>query len=118
VQAAFQVIALFPPPAPRPGVLARANGACTGFAADRGVAMIVQRVVRNAQGAHGIPDLIARPLGQGIEFAQAEGLVELGLWQLGTRRRLLAALACDPCGMTRQRTAQWLDLADMAGSLA
>src|SRR4029450_4618478 len=80
VQAALALLAALPPPAPGALVLAGTGRAGAGRAADRGVALLVQRVHGQAVGADIGPDLLAAPVGQRVELDHAAvGGVQLGL---------------------------------------
>src|SRR6266508_6213390 len=67
-------------PAASAGVLARCRLPGAVGAADRGIALIVERVVGDVVLADVVPDLLLRPVGERVEFPQAEALVpgELG----------------------------------------
>src|SRR5918992_4452330 len=80
VEAALAVLVGLPPPAPGPLVLAGPGRAGAGGAADRGVALVVQRAHRQPVAAHVRPDLVAGPVGQRVELEDAPvGVVALGL---------------------------------------
>src|SRR5690606_13090319 len=61
MQAASLRVRRLPPPAAGPHVLARAHGARTRFAADGRVALVVQRVVGDAQRADHVPHIGLAP---------------------------------------------------------
>src|SRR4030095_1902769 len=75
MQAAFLGGLVFPPPAARAEVLAQADGAGAGRAADAGIELVVQRVVVDLVDADVVPDVAPRPVGQGVELDAAGGFV-------------------------------------------
>src|SRR5581483_10588041 len=66
VDAALLRRALLPPPAPGAQVLARRRRPGAGRAADRGVALRVQRVHGQVVLAHVVPHLVLGPLGERV----------------------------------------------------
>src|SRR5690606_40871804 len=82
MQPAFLGVGGLPPPAARPHVFAGADGARAGLAADRGIALVVQRVVGNIESADEVPDEFLYPGGQLVVLVQPEHRVLLGLGQL------------------------------------
>src|SRR3989338_100366 len=115
VQAALLGRRVFPPPAPGADVLVLGDGARARGAADAGIALVVQRVVRYVEAADVIPHVGMRPIQQRIEFLQPVVAVELGRGQVLARRRLLAAQAGDPGALASERALERLDLAGAAG---
>ena len=88
-------------------------------AADRGVAAVVERVVRDVALAHVVPDLFLRPLGERVELDdRAVVVVDLDLADVGARRPLVAAQAGDPRVERGQVPRQRLHLADVAAEQA
>ena len=66
-------------------------------AADRRVALVVERVVGHVVLAHVVPDLVLRPFGERVELDdRAVVVVDLDLADVGARRPLVAAQAGDP----------------------
>src|SRR6267378_1093110 len=118
MNAAFAMLDEFPPPASRARVLARDDRTSAGRAADRAVALVVERVVGNAVRVNVFPHLGFAPCRQRIEFLQAVRGVELALGELRARRGLLAALPGDPRALAGERALEWLDLAHLAAALA
>src|SRR5690606_5402992 len=112
MQAALFGRGLFPPPAAGARVLSGPDRARTGIAAYGGIALVVQRVVRNIVGANYGPHLGVGPGCEGVVLMQAECPVVLGLLQVGPGHGLVAMLAGQPGAMARQDAAQRLDLAD------
>src|SRR2546428_6304565 len=108
MQAAFLDLSLLlPPPAAGALVLAGDGGARAGFAADRGVPALVQRVIWEVVLVDVRPDLVLGPRGQRRDLCQA---LVLGVgrddWSRRARRSLLAAQAGDPRVVTMQRSRQ------------
>ncbi len=75
---ALTPLVLLPPPAPGALTLARLDGAGAGFAADRGVALRMQRVDRNLVGARQGFEVGKRLVGQRIDLEQAAVGVPFG----------------------------------------
>src|SRR5207302_8014462 len=118
MNAAFAMLDDFPPPAPRARVLAGDDRAGARRAADRAVALIVERVVGNAVRVHVFPHLAFAPCRERIELLQAVRGVELALGEPRARRGVLAALPGDPGALAGERAAKRLDLAHLAAALA
>src|SRR5205823_12926809 len=79
-------IRLTPPEAGAIG-LARLDRARARRAADRRVALVVQRVIRHVVLAHVVPHLVLRPLGQRVELDdRAVVVIDLDLADVGARR--------------------------------
>src|SRR3977135_49916 len=108
MNAAFAMPDDFPPPASRARGLRRDARTSAGRAADRAVALVVERVVGNAVRVHVFPHLGFAPCRQRIEFLQAVRGVELALGELHARRGLLAALPGDPRALAGERALGWL----------
>src|SRR4051812_2594391 len=68
VDPAFLRRVRLPPPAAGTARRARLDRARARRAADRGVALVVERVVRNIALAHVVPDLLLVPLRQRVEL--------------------------------------------------
>src|SRR6266487_524128 len=85
-----------------------------GDAADRAVAGLVQRVVRDLVDLDVGPDALLVPVGEGVELPDAVAVRPLQLRGRRPARRLVAADARDPGVVRTKRLEQWLDLADVA----
>src|SRR3954470_21592351 len=86
-----------PPPAAGAARCAGLDRARARSAADRGVALVVERVVRDVALAHVVPDLLLVPLGERIELHdRAVVVVDLDLADVRAARPLVAAQAGDP----------------------
>jgi hypothetical protein len=119
VQPALAVGVGLPPPAPGALVLAGAGRPGAGGAADRGVALLVQRVDGQAVGPHVGPDLVAGPVGERVELDDAAmGVVHLGLGGPGPGRAAVAAQPGRPRPDPGQGPVQGGDLADVAAQPA
>ena len=95
----------------RRGRLAGRDRAGARRAADRRVAAVVERVVRDVALADVVPDLLLRPLGERVELDdRAVVVVDLDLADVGARRPLVAAQAGDPRVERRQVLRQRLTL--------
>src|SRR6266508_3860062 len=104
-------------PAPRPLVLAALDGTCARNAADRGVSLIVQRVVWNLVDVDVRLDALRVPVDERLHLPDAVALRPLDLLRVRARYRLLAADAGDPGVVARQRALERLDLADVAAAV-
>src|SRR3954470_19045977 len=104
-------------PAARAGVLAGARLPGAVGAADRGIALIVERVVGNVVLADVIPDLLLRPVRERIELPEPEALVPGEFGGLGAGLRVRAADSGDPEVDGGERRAHRLDLADPAAGV-
>src|SRR5262249_17851908 len=90
--------ARLPPPAARAARRACRHRARTRRAADRGVALVVERVIRDVAVADVVPDLVLRPFGERVELHdRAVVVVDLDLADVRAARPLVAAEAGDPC---------------------
>src|SRR5665213_1416945 len=112
--ALFRCVRL-PPPATGAHVLALLRRPCARRAADRGVALVVQRVVRQVVLLHVVPDVFLGPFGEWVELHdRAMVVVDLDLADVAARRPLVTAQARDPrvepCAVLLQRQ----DLAHLA----
>src|SRR5436190_5687894 len=108
-----------PPPATRALLLAGLDRARARSAADRRVALVVERVVRDVVLAHVVPDLVLRPLGERVQLDdRAVVVVDLDLADVRARRPLVAAQAGDPGVESMQHLRQRLHLADVAAEQA
>src|SRR5579862_8491779 len=90
MNAAFGRCLDFPPPAPGARILARDHGPRAGRAADRAVALVMERVVGHLEKADIAPDVVLGPLGERIEFCDAVPDVELLHLNFGAGGRLAA----------------------------
>src|SRR6266568_3369994 len=118
MQPALARFLLFPPPASGAHVLARNRWTCAGRAADRAVALVVERVVRNITGANDRPHLVLAPVGERVELHDAVRRVVFLQLELGAGDGLVAALAGDPGFLAFERARKRLHLSDMAAALA
>src|SRR6478735_8922789 len=104
-----------PPPATCPNGLALGDRLRAGRAADRGVALLVERMGRNLILTEVVPDLVLLPLGEWVELHdRAVVVVDLDLPDVGARCPLVAAEAGHPRVEVGERPRQWLHLADVA----
>src|SRR5207253_9505021 len=86
-----------PPPPTRAAGLALADRAGARRAADRRVALRVERVQRQVALADVVPDLLLRPLGERVELDdRAVVVVDLDLANVRPGRPLVAAQPGDP----------------------
>src|SRR5439155_16924652 len=115
VDAALELVA--PGPAPRALVLARLDGTRARDAADRRVARVVQRVVRNLVDVDVRLDALRVPVDERLHLPDAVALRPLDLLRVRARRRLLPADAGDPRVEAVERTLERLDLADVAAAV-
>src|SRR4029079_309081 len=86
-------------------------------AADRRVAAVVQRVVRNAVLADVVPDVALRPVGQRVQLPQPEALVPGELRGALAVARVTAADAGNPAVDRGESLAHRLDLAQAAAGV-
>src|SRR3954447_5348433 len=97
-----------PPPAAGTQVLARGRRPRARCASDRGVALVVERVVGKLVLAHVVPYIVLGPLGERVQLHdRAVVVVDLDLPHVAARRPLVAAQPGDPrvepCEVLRQR---------------
>src|SRR3954452_10316963 len=83
-------------------------------AADRGVAVVVQPVVRHVVARDVVPHLALRPVGQRVRLPQPVAQVPVDLLGAPARRRLLAPQPGHPTVDVRQRALQRRHLPDAA----
>src|ERR1051326_9194984 len=98
-------------------LLLRSRRPGAGDAADRAVADLVQRVVRDLVDVDVRPDALLVPVGEGMQLPDAVALGPLNLRGLRTARRLIAADARDPGVVGREGLEQRLYLADVAAAV-
>src|SRR5579871_3127782 len=79
-----------------PATFATLAGPRAGRAADRGVAPVVQRVIRQVVGEDVAPEVLLGPVRQRVDLPDPALLVAFDLRRGGSGRRLLAANAGDP----------------------
>src|SRR5581483_11351153 len=104
-----------PPPAACARRLVGRDRARARRAADRLVAAVVERVVRDVALAHVVPDLLLRPLGERVELHdRAVVVIDLDLADVRARRPLVPAEAGDPRVERVQVLRQRQHLADLA----
>src|SRR5512133_2645342 len=101
-------------PAPGARILAGADRLGAMGAADRRVALVVQRVVRNAVLADVVPDVLLRPVRDRVQLPEPEAPVPGELRRAGPVLGVLAADPGDPCVDAGERLAHRLDRADAA----
>ena len=80
--------------------------------ADRGVALVVQRVVGQAALLDEGPAVVVAPVGERIRLPELVLLVPAELRRAGARRGLVAADAGDPAVEIEEGTVERLDLCD------
>ena len=95
---------------PRPAALAAAAGLGAGRAADRGVALVVQRVVGQVALVDALPEVALGPVGERVVLPHRALVVELDELRVGARGGLLAADAGDPGVGALQRALERRDL--------
>src|SRR5919199_4264031 len=96
-------------PAARALVLAGADRPCAGDAADRRVAAVVQRVVRDLVDVDVGVDALGLPVDERLDLPDAVALRPLDLLRVRARRALLAADAGDPRVEVGERALERLD---------
>src|SRR5919199_3634210 len=104
-------------PAARALVLAGADRPCAGNAADRRVAAVVQRVVRDLVDVDVGLHALRVPVDERLDLPDAVALRPLDALRVGTRERLLAADAGHPRVERRERTLERLHLPDVAAAI-
>src|ERR671937_2783775 len=104
-------------PAARPLVLACADGPRARDAADRRIAVVVQRVVRDLVHVDVRVDALRVPVDERLDLPDAVALAPLDLLCIRARRRLLAADPRDPRVEAAQRALERLDLAKVAAAV-
>src|SRR5439155_4111044 len=111
-------VRLPPPPSGAVG-LAGTNRTGARRAADRRIALVVQRVVGHVVLAHVVPNLVLRPLGERVELHdRAVVVVDLDLADVRPGRPLITAKARDPGVEGGEVPGQRADLADVAAEEA
>src|SRR6266498_3134194 len=104
-----------PPPAAGAVGLAGTNRARARCAADRCVALVVERVVGHVVLAHVVPDLVLRPLGEWVQLHdRAVVVIDLDLADVRARRPLVAPKPSDPGVERGEMLGQRSNLADVA----
>src|SRR5919197_1453495 len=101
-------------PAAGPLVLSRVHRSRARNAADRRIAGVVQRVVRDLVHVDVGLNALRVPVDERLDLPDAEALRPLDLLRAGPRRALLAADARDPGVVRIERALQRLDLANVA----
>src|ERR687886_2392971 len=101
-------------PAPGPLVLAGRDRAGARHAADRRVAAIVERVVRDLVDVDVGLDALGVPVDERLDLPDAVPLRPLHLLRVRPRRALLAPDAGDPGAVRGERAFERLDLPDVA----
>src|SRR5574343_1135838 len=120
VQTAFLGGFVLPPPAAGAELLAQADGARAGRAADAGEELVVQRVVVHLVVGDVVPHIAPGPVGQRVELVQtlAGHFAFVVQRHLGAGVGLLLAQTGDPGRFAGQRARQRLHLADAAALFA
>src|SRR5207244_10945028 len=91
---------LLPPPAAGARILAGGGRTGAGDAADRGVALVVEGVVRHVVGPAVVPDLLVLPAGQRVALQDAAVIVvDLDLADVRAAGSLGAGPAGHACGV-------------------
>ena len=101
----------------RPAALAAVAGLGAGRAADRRVALVVQRVVGQVALVDAPPEVALGPVGERVVLPHRALLVALDELRVGARGGLLAADAGDPRVGARQRALERGDLARRRSSV-
>src|SRR6266508_4123060 len=104
-------------PAASPGVLARGRLPGAVGAADRGIALIVERVVGDVVVADVVPDLLLGPVGKWVQLPEPEALVPAELRRLRASLGVGAPDPRDPAVDRGEGRAHRLDLADPAAGV-
>src|SRR5580765_3478634 len=104
-----------PPPATRAQVFTCLRRPRARRAADRGVALVVERVVRKVVLAHVLPDVFLRPFRERVQLHdRAVVMVDLDLADVAARRPLVAPQAGDPRVESREVSLQRQHLSHLA----
>src|SRR5262249_40792422 len=111
VQAALGLVAA------RPAALAAGAGLRARGTADRLIALVVERVIREVAVVDAAAEVLLGPLGQRVELPDPALVVELDVLGRGARRALLAAQPGDPGVDAAQRLLQGRDLGGRAAVL-
>src|SRR5919197_5064215 len=93
------------------------DGARARHAADRGIALVVQRVVRNLVHVDVGLNALRVPVDDGLHLPDAVALRPLELLRVRARDGLFATDAGDPRVVRLQRALERLDLADVAAAV-
>src|SRR2546421_1817098 len=109
VDPAFELVAAGPPPGAF--VFAGGDGTRARNAADRRIALVVQRVVRNLVDVDVRLDALRVPIHDRLHLPHAVPVRPLDLLGLRARRRLLASDPRDPRVVSGERAFERLDLA-------
>src|SRR5438132_1744960 len=104
-------------PASRALVLAAGDGPRARNAADRGIALVVQRVVWDLVDVDVRLHALRVPIDDRLHLPHAVALGPLDLLRVGARHRLLATDARDPRVVGGERALERLDLADVAAAV-
>src|SRR5919201_1684291 len=115
VDAAFELVGAGP--AARALVLARTDGTGTRDAADRRVAGVVQRVVRDLVDVDVRLHTLRVPVDERLDLPDAEALGPLDLLSVRPRGALLAPDAGDPRVVACERALERLHLADVTAAV-
>ena len=97
-------------PTPVPFLRTLRDRAGARHTAQTGVAMIVQRVVREVVFSQIVPDVLAGPGRKRVQFDDLVGLVPVDDAGEGPSEGLVATDACDPGAAVCQKSPQWLYL--------
>src|SRR5919204_2408415 len=115
VDAAFELVGAGP--AARALVLARTDGTGTRDAADRRVAGVVERVVRDLVDVDVRLHALRVPIDERLDLPDTEALRPFELLRVCPRGALLAPDPRDPCVVACQCALERLDLADVTATV-
>jgi len=101
----------------RPAPVAAASRLGAGCAADRLIALVVQRVIRQLPLGDAAPQVPVAPVGERVVLPEAAALVAFDQFRRGAGGALLAADTRDPAVRVRKRPLERSDLGDRAAVL-
>ncbi len=101
---------------PTPGafVLSCHDGARAGLAADTGISLVVQGIIRNAVMKDSAPHVALGPRRQGTDFDHSKLSVPTNDWRIRARRTLVAANSRCPCIKMPRHSPEDTDLSIVA----
>src|SRR5690242_5663032 len=118
MQTTFLDLRVFPPPPASSNILAGRYGARARRTANARVALVMQRIIGNAELFKISPYVRQAPVQQWAEFLKTVDSVKFRLSQILSCRRLITTQAGDPCVLSAQSAFQRLHLANMTAALA